>query len=784
MRRITSYCYLAALQVLVMLGICLMKSESVQAQALVEEKPLLTLACISDIHTERGLITDINNIGIRGSFAQTLNRIKSEEKIDVLLLGGDCTSDATIPQANWEKVRQLIANYSRKAFQDGSNTPVLYVTGNHDYEVANWYDLPKSYNAGDYYTYPMKEDIGELTADEAFYEKADNADMGQMSLLAAYHYVIHGFDFVILNCGKYQFKDAGHYEYSVESVQWVANKLAEIYAADPEKTVFFALHIPFGDSNSIRSASKGIVSSAGEKLLKSTLAKYPNLIMLYGHDHGEDKAYTRKKTSQRVTHYDKNGAVINTYDENHVDGSLPEGYVPEDEAAEEAPAFYFFNAQSSTYIGYDSYNIAPISTPKAITVTTQSNGALLFDIEGSNPSGGSPYNYIHIGSNGYYSVGDATGLYLYEASADGTEGTLATFPEAEHSYMIVGEKSGKWYALSNSLYNSGGSGQRMQRVEVTRSSDGAKVTLSTANPSILWTAKETEATSVPEVTGTWSVFNEASGLYLGFNSLNISAVAQAAAVTFEVKNTSTSEFAVKVTGSGSEANGNYLYSGSSGRFSANTNYCPSYLYRVTQMDDTSIKAELASEIEEGEKYVIVVRNNNNQTQYYAVTSEIYNGNRLVGLLVTRDGNEVTLKGTDTKAVWTISTYVTPEADASFFSAFMGSMRYYYNTIDPGDMPVETPNIVQALMVYVYKDRVELHMKNYNKSGTINGITVNKYLVPYISYRDVKDPATSINSVELKDYYVEPVGTHDITGRSLPSPQRGINIVGNKKVLVK
>ncbi|MBR3478332.1 MAG: metallophosphoesterase [Bacteroidaceae bacterium] len=784
MRRITSYCYLAALQVLVMLGICLMKSESVQAQALVEEKPLLTLACISDIHTERGLITDINNIGIRGSFAQTLNRIKSEEKIDVLLLGGDCTSDATIPQANWEKVRQLIANYSRKAFQDGSNTPVLYVTGNHDYEVANWYDLPKSYNAGDYYTYPMKEDIGELTADEAFYEKADNADMGQMSLLAAYHYVIHGFDFVILNCGKYQFKDAGHYEYSVESVQWVANKLAEIYAADPEKTVFFALHIPFGDSNSIRSASKGIVSSAGEKLLKSTLAKYPNLIMLYGHDHGEDKAYTRKKTSQRVTHYDKNGAVINTYDENHVDGSLPEGYVPEDEAAEEAPAFYFFNTQSSTYIGYDSYNIAPISTPKAVTVTTQSNGALLFDIEGSNPSGGSPYNYIHIGSNGYYSVGDATGLYLYEASADGTEGTLATFPEAEHSYMIVGEKSGKWYALSNSLYNAGGSGQRMQRVEVTRSSDGAKVTLSTANPSILWTAKETEATSVPEVTGTWSVFNEASGLYLGFNSLNISAVAQAAAVTFEVKNASTSEFSVKVTGSGSEANGNYLYSGSSGRFSANTNYCPSYLYRVTQMDDTSIKAELASEIEEGEKYMIVVRNNNNQTQYYAVTSEVYNGNRLVGLLVTRDGNEVTLKGTDTKAVWTISTYVTPEADASFFSAFMGSMRYYYNTIDPGDMPVETPNIVQALMVYVYKDRVELHMKNYNKSGTINGITVNKYLVPYISYRDVKDPATSINSVELKDYYVEPVGTHDITGRSLPSPQRGINIVGNKKVLVK
>ena len=244
------------------------------------------------------------------------------------------------------------------------------------------------------------------------------------------------------------------------------------------------------------------------------------------------------------------------------------------------------------------------------------------------------------------------------------------------------------------------------------------------------------------------------------------------------------EFAISVSGSGSEANGNYLYSGSSGRFSANTNYCPSYFYHVTQMDDAGIKAEITSKIIEGEKYVIVVRNNNDQTKYYALTSEVYNGNRLVGLLVTRDGNEVILKATDTKAVWTISKYVAEPGTPSFFSAFMGSMRYYYNTIDPGDMPVETPNIVQALMVYVYKDRVELHMKNYNKSGTINGITVNKYLVPYISYREVKDPATAMNDIELKDYYLEPIRTYDLNGRNLPTPQQGINIIGGKKVLVK
>jgi hypothetical protein len=111
---------------------------------------------------------------------------------------------------------------------------------------------------------------------------------------------------------------------------------------------------------------------------------------------------------------------------------------------------------------------------------------------------------------------------------------------------------------------------------------------------------------------------------------------------------------------------------------------------------------------------------------------------------------------------------------------MGSMRYYYNTIDPGDMPVETPNIVQALMVYVYKDRVELHMKNYNKSGTINGITVNKQLAPYISYREVKVP-TGVKGVQLKDAHVEKVEAFDLTGRKVNSmKQKGIYVVRSPK----
>ena len=597
----------------------------VRAQRVEDEKPLLTLACISDIHTERSLIdcANLDDIALRGSFTRTLAFMKRDEKIDVMLLGGDCTSDATIPVENWRQVRTLIAQRTREAFPSKDVTPVLYVTGNHDYEVANWDNIPKPYNAGDYYTFPMKEDVGVLSEKDAFYEDADNGELGTMSLLAAYHYVINGFDFVILNCGKNFFKNAWNYEYSEESVQWVADKLEEIYAENPDKTVFFALHVPFSDSNSIREPSKGMASSSGEKLLKKTLSKYPNLIMLYGHDHGGDKAYTRRKTSQRVTRYDMNGNVIATTDETHVDGATQD---PENDEAD-----------------------VPLQT------------------------------------------------------------------------------DGKWYVSS-----------------------------------------------------------DATGKYLGFNAVNLSTVADANITTVEVTDAAQGIFALRVNGSGSEANGNYVISSSSGRFSANANKYPTYFFKVTKKDGTGIVAERVTRLESGATYVIVAENAKDQSKLYAVTNEGYpatNSNRLVGLAVTVTGDKITLDASQTNALWKLEEAKEEMTQPSFFSAFMGSMRYYYNTIDPGDMPVETPKIVQALMVYVYADRVELHMKNYNRSGTINGITVNKNLAPYISYRKVDVP-TGIQGVQLKDVHVEQLQAYDVTGRKVKRLTNGFYIVNGTKVWVK
>lgn len=589
-----------------------------------KDKPLLTLACISDIHTERSLIENIDDIALRGSFTRTISIIKRDEKIDAMLLGGDCTSDATIPYANWEKVRTLIAKRSRLAFPSSASTPVLYVTGNHDYEVANWDNIPKPYNAGDYYSYPMKQDIGELAESEAFYEDADNGELGTMTLLAAYHYVINGFDFVILNCGKNFFQNAWNYVYSEESVKWVADKLAEIYDGHPNKVVFFALHVPFADSNSIREPSKGMASSPGEKLLKQTLSKYPNLIMLYGHDHGGDKAYTRVKTSQRVTRYNTSGQVIATTDDTHVD-IMPEGVEDEDAT--------------------DKVNI-------------------------------------------------------------------------------------NWYIQS-----------------------------------------------------------AASGEYLGFNSVNLGMVADPTLVTIEVTNADNYAFALKVSGSASEANGNYVISSSNGRFSANTNNYPTYFYKVTERTETSITAIKTDELKEDESYLIVAENAKDRTKLYALTNEGYpatNSNRLVGLPVEPVDGVITISASQSNALWNLQVAKEEtEGDPSFFSAFMGSMRYYYNTIDPGDMPTETPNIVQALMVYVYPDRVELHMKNYNRSGTINGITVNKILAPYISYRPVEIPEpTAVQGTFLKDMHVETAELYDLVGRKVNHATKGLYITKGQKVIVK
>ncbi|MBR4962712.1 MAG: InlB B-repeat-containing protein, partial [Muribaculaceae bacterium] len=58
-----------------------------------QDAPLLTFACLSDLHAQQDFISDANNIRLRESVTKTLKAIKEQqEKVDLIVLGGDYTS--------------------------------------------------------------------------------------------------------------------------------------------------------------------------------------------------------------------------------------------------------------------------------------------------------------------------------------------------------------------------------------------------------------------------------------------------------------------------------------------------------------------------------------------------------------------------------------------------------------------------------------------------------------------------------------------------------------------
>lgn len=450
-------------------------------------KPLLTIACVSDIHTQEGWLSntnwddkdngyykakDIKDVRVRESLVEAVKALKGEN-VDVLIVGGDCQSDATVDEEHWRQVRRLMADELRSVKPAGEDVPVLYVNGNHEYEVAstwgangqgyyNWRHI-RPFNAGEYYEFPMLSDIGVLASDyDCFYEDAPNESLlttkKTMPVLAAYHYSIKGFDFVVLNCGKHLFHNANNYTYSDESVEWVARKLQQIYADDPtrSKTVFFALHIPFGDSNSINiNEDKGMSYFGSTHRLKQVLAQYPGLVMLYGHDHGQDMAFIRSKTSQRVTRYDTQGNVmatadgINTFDKDLANG----GALKASAYKGQSVMFHPYSGKTDNCLGVKGTyqagsaaaqrTLALLDTPTACTIFPETDGGISMRLgDGS----------MHLQYNNGFGITAAEHqmLYLYRVNIDGDSFTLSRVQEVEDGgvYLI---------ASSTHVYRVGGS---------------------------------------------------------------------------------------------------------------------------------------------------------------------------------------------------------------------------------------------------------------------------------------------------------------------------------------
>lgn len=510
-------------------------------------KPLLTIACVSDIHTQEGWLCnttwadqengyykakEIKDLRVRESLGEAVKALQ-KENVDVLIVGGDCQSDATIDEEHWREIRRLMATSLRSVKTDAEGTPgvddipVLYVNGNHEYEVAsNWGGNGKGYynwrytrpfNAGEYYDFPMLSDVGTLAAGyDCFYENAPNDALlttkKTMPVLAAYHYNIKGFDFVVLNCGKHLFHNANNYSYSDESVEWVANKLQQIYANDPTHTkpVFFALHIPFGDSNSVNTnEDKGMSYFDSTHRLKEVLAQYPGLVMLYGHDHGQDLAYIRSKTSQRVTRYDTHGHVmatadgVDTFDKNITTGE------PMKVTDYKGQSVYFhpYSTKQTTTLGvkgtYDASNasatrtLALLDTPSACTIFPESNNAISLRL-----GDGSQHLVFN---NGFgISSNEHQALRLLHVTIDDTNFTVEPVQKAEE---------GELYLIA-SIPTTADGPCTIYKVGATRSLTPANTYSVTALSTYFWRAELPEAAEpsfVSSFMGSMRYYNNSNG---------------------------------------------------------------------------------------------------------------------------------------------------------------------------------------------------------------------------------------------------------------------------------
>mgnify|MGYP003318140832 CR=1 FL=1 len=475
-------------------------------------KPKMTIACISDIHTQYEKTS--TNFQIRESFQKAVTAINKDEDIDLMILGGDCnnSSNTGIDKKVWEYAVSLLKTKAQSAFQSGrTDKPILLVDGNHDYESAHSGD---SYNSGDYYDAILKSTIGELSSEDTFYEKTNN---GKYNLLAAFHYVINGFDFVCLNTGKYLYDNSSNYNYSIESAQWVVNKLDAI---DPDgtKTVFFVTHIPFNDSNRISGATsysgaKGMHDDYGsETALKKGLARHPNTIMLYGHDHGGNDAYSKSLTSERVTRYNANGSKLSgATDATHVNGIyLTSGDNTEPESSATIPdgQFYIQSVENNKYMaqstvsGDDANSLVLADTPSLLFTTANhaTSGALAVKVANSN-------KYLYSGGEHTFSVAETSNpTYIYKKVNN--TWTKVSAPTLNEQYVIAikGKSDNNYYAIVNTnKQQSNNKYPRLDYTQVTLSGDKNTLTFNTtpANMnSVLWTF--VTETSQPETPGTGS----------------------------------------------------------------------------------------------------------------------------------------------------------------------------------------------------------------------------------------------------------------------------------------
>jgi len=263
--------------------------------------PLLTVACVSDMHADYGLQS--RPPYIRSSVIETLNRMHLEEDADILLVGGDNTSDngGVSDKGGWtyETFMNVINKYREVTTNATESGRTLWACGNHDFQAGE----DEGYDSYAPYEGLMTESCGKPLS--IYRQKDDKSltDQRYPDFLIGAHYNVENFDFIVLN-GPY----AKHQTYSTGSLRWLSSRLKAI---GKNKTVFLLTHYPLTDFRNISTPTYGVQGDVYNNVM-ALLKNYPNVIYLYGHNHGgSENVYLTDDTYERITFYTEEGQVIN-----------------------------------------------------------------------------------------------------------------------------------------------------------------------------------------------------------------------------------------------------------------------------------------------------------------------------------------------------------------------------------------------------------------------------------------------------------------------------------------
>ncbi|MBR5721972.1 MAG: metallophosphoesterase, partial [Clostridia bacterium] len=270
-----------------------------EASEVESNEPFFVFVATSDLHVDYGV--QKFDPPIRPSTLDAFEDIKALN-VNVMALLGDLTSNTTgkgITAKTYDAVITTITENAKAAVSSGR---VLFVDGNHDFVAGG-----TKFNSGNYIKY-MTETCGEFV--DSIYQQnideyVDEGDEGTIEHVLGFHYVIDGVDIIGINTPYEGGDKHSDYYYYPESMEWLDRMLEKIGA---DKTVIVLGHYPLRDSNNMYSPVKGASDTYDtDRRMHSILAKYPNSIYLYGHDHGGPKI--KNNVTERMTFYDSDGKV-------------------------------------------------------------------------------------------------------------------------------------------------------------------------------------------------------------------------------------------------------------------------------------------------------------------------------------------------------------------------------------------------------------------------------------------------------------------------------------------